>query len=197
MKKVVGIGGSPRKGGNSDILMSRILEAARSGDVMTEEIQLRDYQIQPCIACERCRKDERCTGLEDGMQLLYPKVQEGHGLVVISPIYSYNVTAQMKAFIDRLYGFYHFGDERPGYWSSRLAGQDRKAIIAAIGEQASVEEGGMALTLEVMRRSIEALGHEVIGEIPVLGLFQKGRITECPQVLERAEELGKMLASLI
>ncbi len=196
MKKVLGIGGSPRKGGNSDILMNHILKGARN-EAVIEEVQLRDYQFQPCIGCERCRKDKRCTGLQDGMQLIYPKIEEALGLVLISPVYSYNMTALMKSFIDRLYSFYHFSDERPGYWSSRLEDQGRKAAIAVVGEQASLEEGGMDLTLETMRRSIKALGHEVIGELPVLGIFQKGKVKEYPKILEQAENLGRQLASLL
>jgi len=197
MKKVLGIGGSPRKGGNSDILLKRLLKGARDEAVATEEIQLRDYQFQGCTGCERCRKDGRCTGLQDGMQLIYPKIREASGLVVISPIYSYNMTALMKAFIDRLYSFYNFTDERPGHWSSQLADQGRKAVIAVVGEQASREAGGMDLTLETMRRSIKALGYEITDELPVLGIFHKGKVREYPQVLEQAEALGRRLASLL
>jgi multimeric flavodoxin WrbA len=86
MNKVLGIGGSPRKGGNSDILLQRLLKGARDEGAATEEVLLRDYQFQPCIGCERCRKDKRCTGLQDGMQLIYPKILEAGGMVVISPI---------------------------------------------------------------------------------------------------------------
>jgi multimeric flavodoxin WrbA len=197
MIKVLGIGGSPRKGGNSDILMKHLLKGAMGKDVVTEDIQLRDYQFQPCIGCERCRKDKQCTGLLDGMQLIYPKIREASGMILISPIYSYNVTALMKAFIDRLYSFYNFSDERPGYWSSQLAGQGRKAIIAAIGEQATHKEGGMDSTLDTMRRSVVALGYEIIDELPVLGIFAKGKIKEYPKILKRAEVFGKKLASLL
>ncbi len=197
MKKMLGIAGSPRKGGNSDVLMKRILKGARDEGITTEEIQLRDYQFQPCNGCERCRKDKRCTGLQDGMQLIYPKIRESGGMVVISPIYSYNMTALMKAFIDRLYSFYDFSDERPGNWSSQLANQGRKAMIAVVGEQNTRKEGGMDLTLETIRRNIEALGYEVTDELPVLGIFHKGRVREYPQVLEQAEALGRRLASLL
>ena len=197
MKKMLGIAGSPRKGGNSDVLMKRILKGARDEGIATEEIQLRDYQFQPCNGCERCRKDKRCTGLQDGMQLIYPKIRESGGMVVISPIYSYNMTALMKAFIDRLYSFYDFSDERPGNWSSQLANQGRKAMIAVVGEQNTRKEGGMDLTLETIRRNIEALGYEVTDELPVLGIFHKGRVREYPQVLEQAEALGRRLASLL
>jgi multimeric flavodoxin WrbA len=131
------------------------------------------------------------------MQLIYPKIREASGMVLISPIYSYNVTALMKSFIDRLYCFYNFADERPGYWSSQLAEQGRKAIIAVVGEQASREEGGMDLTLETLHGSIKALGYEVIGELPVLGVFHKGKIKKYPEELEKAEQLGKLLAKSI
>ncbi|MFC1871067.1 flavodoxin family protein [Chloroflexota bacterium] len=195
MKKVLGIGGSPRKGGNSDILMKHLLRGARDGGASTEEIQLRDYQFQPCIGCERCRKDEKCTGLHDGMQLIYPKIEDAMGLVLICPVYSYNMTALMKSFIDRLYSFYYFSDERPGYWSSRLGNQGRKAIISFVGEQSTLEEGGMNLSFETMRRSVEALGHEIIGEMPVPGIFHKGRVKEYSQILNQAENLGREFAS--
>jgi multimeric flavodoxin WrbA len=197
MEKILVIGGSPRKGGNSDILMKYFAKGAREEGIATKEIQLRDYQFQPCIGCERCRKDKQCTGLRDGMQLIYPKIRETCGMMLISPIYSYNVTAIMKAFIDRLYSFYNFSDERPGYWSSQLEGQGRKAIIAAIGEQATHDDGGMDSTLDTMRRSVIALGYEIIDELPVLGVFAKGKIKELPQILEKAEVLGKKLACLL
>jgi multimeric flavodoxin WrbA len=131
------------------------------------------------------------------MQLIYPKIREANGMVLISPVYNYNVTALIKSFMDRLYSFYNFGDERPGFWSSQLAGQGRKAIIAAIGEQSSREEGGMDLTLQAIRLPIEALGYEVIGEMPVLGIFNKGKIMQYPQILNEAEGLGRQLALII
>jgi len=194
MKPILGISGSPRRGGNSDILLHAIMQGAADAGAETEELFLRDYQFQGCIGCERCRKDEECTGLLDGMQLIYPKIRKAGGLVLISPIYSYSVTALTKALIDRMYAFYHFDEQRPGPWHSRIGGQGRKSIIAVVGEQASAEEGGMELTMEVMRRSIVALGYEITAELPVFGVFQKGKIKEQPQALENAKEAGRQLA---
>jgi multimeric flavodoxin WrbA len=196
MVKILGISGSPRKGGNSDILLKHTLRGAENAGAETEAVQLRDYQFQTCIGCEKCRKAKQCIGLQDGMQLIYPKIIDSKGLVLISPTHHYNVTALMKAFIDRLYCFYDFSDDRPGSWSSRLANQNRKAIIASIGEQKSYEDG-VGFTLDAMRLPIEALGYEVIGELPVLGVFGKGRIKEQQQLLEKAEQLGSRLAKLV
>lgn len=197
MKKVFGVGGSPRQGGNSDILLKRLLKGAAGEGVATEEVQLREYQFQSCTGGERCRQEKQCVELQDGMQLIYPKIREADGLVLVSPIHNYNVTALMKSFIDRLYCFYNFSDERPGYWSSQLADQGRKAIIIAIGEQASREEGGMDLTLKAMRLPIAALGYEVTAEMPVLGIFHKGKVKNYPEELEKAEHLGRLLAKSI
>jgi multimeric flavodoxin WrbA len=191
--KIVGVGGSPRKGGNSDLLLKQILKGARNVGATIEEIQLRDYQFQTCIGCEKCRRTNECKGLLDGMQLIYPKIKEANGIILVSPIHTYNMTAIMKAFIDRLYCLYYFGKERPGYWVSQLANKGKKALIAAVGEQPDREEGGMGLTLETMRRSAVALGYEVISELPVLGVFHKGKIREHSQLMKKAEELGKQL----
>ena len=196
MIKVLGVGGSPRRGGNSDILLKHILKGAKGEGVAVEEIRLRDYQFQSCIGCERCRKDKRCTGLQDGMQLIYPSITESGGLVLISPAYNYNVTAWMKAFIDRLYCYYNFTDDRPRRWSSQVAGQGRKAIIAAVGEQSDPEEG-TSPTLEAMRRPLTALGYEVVDGLPVSGVFDKGLVRESLPTLKRAEALGSQLAGLL
>ena len=126
------------------------------------------------------------------MQLLYPKIDEAGGIVLVSPTHNYNVTAWMKAFIDRLYCYYVFTDDRPRGWSSQLAGQGRRAVIATVGEQESAEEG-VGLTLQAMRLPIEALGYEVIGELTVLSTFDKGLIRESPGVLANAEALGSRL----
>jgi multimeric flavodoxin WrbA len=191
MVKILGISGSPRKGGNSDTLLKHILAGAENAGAATEAIHLRDYQFQGCIGCEKCREAKQCIGLQDGMQLIYPKITEAKGLVLISPTHNHNVTAWMKAFIDRLYCYYNFSDERPGSWSSRLAGQNRRAVIASIGEQKSYKEN-VGFTLDAMRIPIEDLGYQVMGELPVLGVFKKGGISK--QVLEKAESLGSQLA---
>jgi len=195
MNRVLGVSGSPRRGGNSDLLLQSVLEGAAGGGVGTEAVYLREHQFQGCIGCERCRKDDTCTGLMDGMQALYPKIREAHGLVLVSPIYSYNVTALMKAFIDRLYAFYYFDKQRPGHWHSRLGNQGRKAVLVVVGEQSTPEEGGADLTMAVLRRSSVALGYEVIAELPALGVFPKGKVREHPEMLEHARDAGRMLAS--
>ncbi len=189
---ILGIGGSPRKGGNTDTLLDQIMDAARSGGARTEQVRLSDLQFQPCVGCEACRRNGRCTRFSDDMTDLYPKIIEAKGLVLACPVHNYNVTAWMKAFIDRLYGLYNFNYNRPRGWSSRLAGQGRKAVIAAVCEQEDKKD--MGFTLEAMRLPLEALGFEIVGELPVLRIFEAGRVAEVPEVIAEARRLGSLLA---
>ena len=193
--KVLGIGGSPRKGGNSDILLKHILKGVSQNKIPADNVQLRDFQYQSCIGCERCRKDKICTGLKDGMSLIYPKIQEAQGLILVSPTHNYNVTAWIKAFIDRLYCFYNFDNNRPRGWSSQLSDQSRKAVLAAVCEQENKDD--MGFTLDAMRLPLKALGYEIIGELPVFGIFDRAKVKEKKEILIKASNLGSDLAKSI
>ena len=190
---LLGISGSPRRGGNSDILLQSILKGAAETGIKTDTVHLRNYQFSSCRGCEQCRRDQRCTGLYDGMTLLYPGILSSQYLVLVSPTHHYNITAMMKAFIDRLYCFYDFTDTRPRGWSSRLAGQGRRAVIAAICEQEHKED--MGVTLDALRLPLQALGYEITAEIAVLSLFDRGAVGDRPDILKEAMDAGRHLSS--
>ena len=189
---IIGFSGSPRKDGNSDVLLAHILKGAQERAIAGTGIHLRDIQFSACIGCEKCRKDQICTGLEDGMSELYPEVRKAQGLVLVSPTHNYNITSWMKAFIDRLYCFYTFAETRPRAWSSRLAGQGRKAVLAAVCEQQ--HQADMGFTLEAMRLPLKALGYEIIGELPVFSVFDRGKVKDNEEILASAKRLGEELA---
>ncbi|HOO91479.1 MAG TPA: flavodoxin family protein [Syntrophales bacterium] len=194
-RKILGICGSPRIRGNSDVLLKHLLRGVRDEDVPAEGIYLRDYYYQPCIGCEKCRKDKICTGLNDGMNLLYPKIMQARGLILLSPTHNYNITAWMKAFIDRLYCLYEFDDNRPRGWSSRLAGQNRKAVVVAICEQQDKKD--MGFTIEAMRLPLQALGYEIFEELPVFKIFDRGGVGNDEELLTKAADLGRRFARSI
>lgn len=77
-------------------------------------------------------------------------------------------------------------------WSSQLANQNRKAIIVAICEQESNED--MGFTLDALKTPLEALGYEVIGELSVFKIFDKGKVKHNEQAMNKAYRLGKKLA---
>lgn len=147
--KILLIGASPRKNGNSDLLMKSAVEGIASKHISSEILYLRDYEYKPCQGCEQCRKDKTCSRLNDGMTLLYPKIESARGVLLASPVHHYNVTSWMKAFIDRLSCYYDFENTCPRSWSSRLAGQDRKCPLIGVCEQA--EEADMGFVIEAMQ----------------------------------------------
>lgn len=193
--QILGICGSPRKNGNSDILLKRLLSGAGGKTVDCAMLHLREVQFQGCIGCEKCRRDKICTGLTDGMTVLYDRILSSRGLVLACPTHNYNITSWMKAFIDRLYCFYNFQNTRPRAWSSQLANQGRKAVLIAVCEQEDPTD--MGFTLEAMRLPIQALGYDIIGEQAVFGIFDKGGVKTDSSVLDNASQLGRKLAAAI
>jgi multimeric flavodoxin WrbA len=127
------------------------------------------------------------------MSLIYPYVIESRGLILISPTHNYNITAWVKSFIDRLYCLYVFDDNRPRGWSSRLAGQGRKAIIGAVCEQTN--KTNIGFTLEAMRYPLEALGFEIVDELPVYGIFDRAKVKDEEEIMTRARQMGGTLAT--
>lgn len=194
-KKIVLIGGSPRKNGNSDLLLKTAVDGILSEGIPCETISLRDYQYQPCLGCEQCRKDKICTRLNDGMTLLYPKIIHAQGLILASPVHHYNVTSWMKSFIDRLYCFYDFENSRPRAWSSRLANQNRKAALFGVCEQADAKDIGFVV--EAMQLPLEAFGYEVIDAQRIYGVFGKAEVKKQTTSLDEAFLLGAQLAQEI
>lgn len=192
---ILGIGGSPRRNGNSDVLLRHAMEGGARLGLPWESYQLRDIQFQGCIGCELCRNDKICTGLLDGMSMLYRPLLSSRGLVLVSPTHNYNITAWMKAFIDRLYCFYTFYDTIPRDWASNLSDQNRKAVIIAICEQEHKKD--MGFTLEAMRMPLEALGYEIVDEIAVFRIFHRGKVKEDQALLDKVAKAGESLARAI
>lgn len=192
---ILGIEGSPRKAGNSHKMLQAMLEGAAEVGQQTHGVHLRDCRYEPCVGCEACRKDKACTRFQDGMTVLYPRIERAQGLVLISPVHNYNVTAWVKAFIDRLYCYYNFEDTRPRAWSSRLASQGKKAVIAAIAEQEDPRDMGFAM--DAMRLPLTALGFEIVEELPILRLFDRGIIARHEELIEQAKNAGRTLAKAL
>jgi multimeric flavodoxin WrbA len=190
--EVFGVSGSPRKNGNSDLLLKSIIAGVAKGKTASTHLNLSKVLFQGCIGCEKCRKDKICTGITDGMSFLYERIVLSKGLVLVSPTHNYNITSWMKAFIDRLYCFYNFKNDRPRSWSSNLSHQGRKAVIAAVCEQESSED--MGFTIDAMKRPIKALGYEIIGELAVFKIFDKAKVRDDKKAMEKAYKLGIQLS---
>ena len=95
------LSGSPRKGGNTDLLVEAFVKGA-SQKHHVEVVSVRNYKVNPCMGCNVCfmSKDNTCTQKDD-MQIFYEKMAHADMLVIASPVYFYGLSAQLKAVIDR------------------------------------------------------------------------------------------------
>jgi multimeric flavodoxin WrbA len=98
--RVFGIVGSPRKGGNTDLLISQVLEGAKSARAETGKIYLNDLRIRPCQSCGKDPRPKFCL-FDDGMKIVYDALQSYDAIVLGSPVYFDTVSAQTKLMIDR------------------------------------------------------------------------------------------------
>lgn len=98
--KVLGIVGSARKGGNTEIMIEEALAAAREAGAETDMVTVAGKDIKGCDGCDTCRKTGICH-IKDDMQPIYKKMEEADAILLGSPVYFYGVTAQTKAIMDR------------------------------------------------------------------------------------------------
>ncbi len=97
---VAGIAGSPREGGNTDLLLDEALRGAEEGGARTVKLALRRLRIAPCNGREEAAAGEPCA-VRDGMREVFAAVRGAGAVVLASPIYFGSVSAQMKTMIDR------------------------------------------------------------------------------------------------
>ncbi len=101
--KVAAFNGSARKDGNTHAMIQRLFEELNKEGIETELVQLSGKRLMGCIACMKCfkNKDQRCSVTDDDMNFCIEKMTEAEGIVLGSPTYFADVSAEMKALIDR------------------------------------------------------------------------------------------------
>ena len=96
------ISGSPRKGGNTELLAEAFAKGA-SAQHHVEIVSVRDYNVNPCLGCNACFKSNGICAQKDDMALIYEKMNQADMLVIASPVYFYSISSQLKAVIDRFH----------------------------------------------------------------------------------------------
>lgn len=134
--KVIGINGSARKDGNTAIIVGEVFDELNNEGIETELIQLADYEIQPCRGCFACKGRGDCVFAKDGFAEIFSRMVEADGILLGSPVYSADVSAKMKAFL-----------ERAGVVVATNPGLLRHKVWAAV---AAVRRGGGMTTVDTM-----------------------------------------------
>ena len=122
MKKVIALMGSPRKEGNTAILVDEIFKTVREKGAETKSYYLNEMNIRGCQSCYSCKVQGHCV-LQDDMQELYAEIASADGIIFATPVYMWQMSAQLKLVIDRLYPFL-----KPDYSSYLTPG--KKVLLA-------------------------------------------------------------------
>ena len=184
--KAVAINGSPRKGGNTEILLRKVLEPLSSAGWETEFIQLGGKKIKGCTACYRCfdTKDGRCSVKTDVFNGCLEKMLAAHAIILGTPTYFTDVSAEMKALLDRA-GLVSLAND------GLLRGKIGAAVVA-------VRRGGGTHAFDTINHMFLMSGAIIPGSTYWnLGFgLEKGEVANDEEGLRNMEDLGKTIAWL-
>lgn len=170
MKKIFIVSSSPRKNGNSDLLAQQFMRGAlESGNVVMKK-DLRDMQLKFCTGCMSCQ-NRLCCVIEDCMNALYDDIQSSDVLVFATPIYYYEMSGQLKTFLDRMNPLYYRKNKfKEVYLLASSADSDEKSMDGAVkGIEGWIEcFDGVAL-----KGVLRGTGAEKTGDIKATAAFGK------------------------
>ncbi len=186
--KVLALLGSPRKGGNSEVLLNSFLKGVEHEGGTVELIRLYDLDIKPCIGCGGCDKTGECVLEGDDMIPLYDKIIAVKRIVFASPIYFYGIPAPAKAFVDRTQALWNRKRllQEKGEWQDD---PDRKGFFLSVAATKGVKVfEGAVLT---MKYAFDAMGITYDGDLLIRGIEHRGDMKRAEQYLQAAEEAGR------
>jgi len=185
MKRILGIVGSPRKNGNTHVLVSRILEGARCEGADAETVLLGDLQIGECNGCHACWKGNHVCSKHDDMTLFYSRIPECDVIVFGTPVYWYGPSAIMKCLIDR---FVYFNC--PG---TRKGIANKTAVIVVPFEEEDYRTS--ELVVRFFEKSLGYLQMDLVEKVLVPGVTKRGEVRARHDIMNRCFALGQALAA--
>ncbi|MFC1847285.1 flavodoxin family protein [Chloroflexota bacterium] len=181
--KAIGIVGSPRQNGNTEILTAHTLKAIAEEGLETELIKLAGRDIRPCDACRACRKEERCP-IDDDLLPIYNKMKEAEAIILASPVYYGSATAQLKALMDR---------------TGHISGSRRVFAGKVGGPLVVARRAGQNFTFAQIMYWFHILGFFVPGSTYWNIAFgrEKGEVKDDEEGMRTAWNFGKNVALLV
>lgn len=185
--KVLALMGSPRGGGNTEVLLDAVLRGAVSAGGEVDLVRLCDLDFGPCVNCGGCDDTGVCI-LEDDMTPLYDRVLAAERIIFAAPIYFYGVPAQAKAFIDRTQSLWCRKRllQDKGLWQD-LPGRKGFFVSVAATQGKRLFEGSIL----AVKYTCAAIGIAYGGDFLVRGVEGRGDMVKSAQDMIKAEEAGK------
>ena len=173
--RVLGIVGSPRRGGNTEVLVDKVLAGAAGDGALVEKVILNELDIVPCQACNGCRESGGCVQ-QDDLAALLAQMERSQVWVLGTPVYWWGPTAQFKAFLDRWYGI------------ERAMFRRRRVILAIpLGGSADYARHTVGILTDV----VDYLGMRLIATVLAPGAYRQGAVRGQAHVLAEAHRAGQ------
>ena len=187
MVKIIGICGSPRRKSSYAALREALDGTLETGDVEVELIELRARKLNFCIHCNKCLREDavRCTVYEDDMTPLYEKVYQADGMIIASPVYEMNITAQLAAFFNRFRPTWNIIKKDPTFFNRKVG--------------AAIAVGGLNAILGFYHTQGMVVCNGGAGTYAGASLWNPGDGSgemDDPEGLKRARALGAKMADL-
>jgi multimeric flavodoxin WrbA len=183
---VLGIYGSPRKGGNTDILLDEALKGARAAGAEVTSLRCCDLNLSGCLECGGCDETGECV-IDDDMTLVYPKLLGSEVIILASPMFFYGITAQAKAVIDRCQAMWckRRLDKTPEQLRTYSGG---RGYLVAVG---ATKGGNLFEGAELTAKYFyDALDMSYEGGVFVRRVEGKGDILKHPEFLKQAYDMA-------
>lgn len=190
MEKILAIYGSPRRKGNTTLLLNQAVQGALDTGAQVEKIVLRDLKMSPCLEIYGCKEKGRCV-IQDDFQKVYDQLLSCDGLMLASPIFFYTVSAHTKILMDRCQSLWV-----KKYWIDKIPyGQSkpkRKGLFISVGATRGKRlfEG----TLLTLKYFLDVLDAELWKTLLYRELDFEGDVLKHPEHLQEAYETGKEFA---
>jgi multimeric flavodoxin WrbA len=185
--KAIAFNGSPRKGGNTEYLLKKVLEPIAEAGIETELVQIGGLQLRGCIGCYKCRenKNKKCAVTDDRMNEFIAKMIEADAIILGSPTYFAGMTSDMKALIDR---------------SGFVAGGNGRMFSRKIGAAVAVHRRGGAINVQDGINHMFLINRMIIPGSTYWNFgvgLKKGDVSEDEEALVNMKDLGETIAWLV
>jgi len=193
MIKILAIYGSPRRKGNTSLLLKRSVQGAIEAGAEIEEIFLRDLKMSPCLEIYGCKKTGRCV-IQDDFQDVYDKILSCQGIILASPMFFYMVSAHTKILMDRCQSLWV-----KKYWMEKKSVEKKENTRKGLFISAGATKGKRLFdgALLGVRYFFDAIDIDLWKSIVYRGLDLEGDVLKHPEYLEESYHAGKELVNIM
>jgi multimeric flavodoxin WrbA len=178
--QILGIVGSPRRNGNTEILIDEVLRGAEEAGASVEKVILTRLKISPCTGCDECQEEGKCI-FRDDMESLFTKMGKSSVWVLGTPVYWWGPTAQFKAFLDRWYAKIFRSEDAALFRGKRVI------LVIPMGD---TDAKTARHTVGMFQDALNYVRAEIYATVLATNVNDRGEVREQADLLTEAYQIG-------